>query len=207
MNMKLCVAAIVVCFGLSEAFLWERRTATASGETDPQCFAHGSAGRCEFYSCFENRLSCGSRGYMSKYGGYYCARFAELYNTFDQQAKDWINATSRCMTERLLAYYNQETVQCHDLSHFAWNNWSACYLENGFCEVFWANRQAFWDIYQFRDLFSMGAGKIWREMMQITGQCAAQRGSAEFTQRGGFQGMIDNIRNLGDRIRNTVSKK
>lgn len=52
---------------------------------DSQCVAHGEAGRCDFYKCFEDRLPCGEQGYMIKYGQPYCARFERVYTAFSPQ--------------------------------------------------------------------------------------------------------------------------
>ncbi|XP_025088642.1 uncharacterized protein LOC112560798 [Pomacea canaliculata] len=163
----------LTCTPVSGWFWWTAQThATAKGKpVDSQCVAHGEAGRCDFYKCFEDRLPCGEQGYMIKYGQPYCARFERVYTAFSPQGQDFINGTSQCLTRGLLHLYRTDTVDCHRLSHDAFDLISSCYSANGFCDVVKENAAVFADVFQARHLFMHGALKIWKEIMEIIYQC------------------------------------
>lgn len=146
--------------------------ARANGKpVDEGCEALGQAGACRFYRCFEDRLSCGPKGYMLRYGVPYCQAFERTLPAFTPQAQVFINKTSQCLMKTLLPYYSKDQVDCHRLSHVAFDSVSTCYIANGFCDVVQSNALTFIDVYKPRHLFQTGALKIWREIMEVTYQC------------------------------------
>ncbi|KAK7097548.1 uncharacterized protein [Littorina saxatilis] len=174
------VQTLAMLLGLSSAtalfFDRSNTVANANGQPiDEQCIAHGEAGNCEFYDCFEQRLSCGASGYMKKFGTPYCDRFQRSLSTFTPQGQAFVNGSSQCLTKALLPYYRQDQVDCHRLSHEAFDVVSSCYASNGFCVVLKDNAPVFMDIYQPKHLFQSGALKIWREILEVTYKCDPER--------------------------------
>lgn len=75
------------------------------------------------------------------------------------KGQDFINGTSQCLTRGLLHLYRADTVDCHRLSHDAFDLISSCYSANGFCDVVKENAAMFADVFQARHLFMHGALK------------------------------------------------
>ncbi|XP_041360312.1 uncharacterized protein LOC121376493 [Gigantopelta aegis] len=196
--MKFVLAILACLLGVSKAWLLGRDlpTVQATGDVNPTCESHGQTGMCEFYECFEDRFPCGGRGYMQKYGLFYCHNFASYYDLFTPQGKRWINETSQCLTQKLMTKYTQSSVNCHALSHFAFDSWDECYVEAGICDIYWPNAELFRQIYAVRHLFDTQATKIWRTMFQIAIGC----GNRRLEEEGGVSGVLDQIRDVGSRI-------
>ncbi|KAK7450690.1 hypothetical protein BaRGS_00035364 [Batillaria attramentaria] len=166
---------LMAVIGVSPASGWffgRANTASADDKpVDPDCEAHGEAGRCEFYQCFEERFPCGKDGYMAKFGTPFCARFERVYGAFTPKGQEFVNGTARCLTRGLLQYYKQDKVDCHRLSHDAFDLVSSCYASNGFCDVAEENAAVFTDVFQPKYLFKSGALKIWKEIMELMYHC------------------------------------
>ena len=58
-----------------------------------------------------------------------------------------------------MAFYSRDSVDCHRLSHAAFDAISSCYAANGFCDVLEDNSALFVDVYQPKHLFQRGALK------------------------------------------------
>nr|KAG5685722.1 hypothetical protein BaRGS_001385 [Batillaria attramentaria] len=85
--------------------------------------------------------------------------------------QEFVNGTARCLTRGLLQYYKQDKVDCHRLSHDAFDLVSSCYASNGFCDVAEENAAVFTDVFQPKYLFKSGALKIWKEIMELMYHC------------------------------------
>ncbi|KAK6173052.1 hypothetical protein SNE40_016586 [Patella caerulea] len=162
-------------------FLNTERIVNAEREIEGQCQTHGSEGNCEFYNCFERRFPCRLRGYMLRYGSHYCRRFEDVdsyRHRFTPEGQEFLTASQQCMTRKLSErFYGAEEVNCHDLSHEAFNIMGDCYLDNGFCDIFWANKGAFSKVFEAMDLFDTAAFKIWREIGKLSATCGGQSAS------------------------------
>ncbi|KAL8576348.1 hypothetical protein ACOMHN_048915 [Nucella lapillus] len=146
--------------------------ARANGKpVDDGCVAMAQSGDCQFYRCFEDRLACGAKGYMLRFGLPYCTRFHTALRAFTAAGQVFVSDTGRCLTKALLPYYQQDQVDCHRLSHSAFDAISSCYAANGFCQIVQSNTAALVDVYQPRHLFQTGALKIWREILEVTYHC------------------------------------
>ncbi|XP_076468154.1 uncharacterized protein LOC143298981 isoform X2 [Babylonia areolata] len=157
---------------VSAWFIGAKNMARANGkEVDDRCEAHGQAGDCEFYSCFEQRLSCGASGFMLDVGLPYCQSFQQALPTFTKEGQVFINNSNECLTKRLLPYYRQDQVDCHRLSHAAFKVIGSCYTAHDFCTVWKSNKGAFTFVFEPRHLFQKGALKIWREILGLTYRC------------------------------------
>jgi hypothetical protein len=68
------------------------------------------------------------------------------------QGQRWVNATRTCMTRSLLSLYQRDRQSCRMVWTSSLSSISDCYLEAGFCEIMWDNREALWKVYEFDEL-------------------------------------------------------
>ncbi|ESO88441.1 hypothetical protein LOTGIDRAFT_234508 [Lottia gigantea] len=184
MKIELCVIASILV-GTS-AWLFSRdRVVQADGEVDSTCQGSGAEGSCEFYNCFERRFPCRARGYMLRFGYHYCQRFEDVDNyrhEFNPQAQNFLTASQQCMTKKLSEqFYSENQVNCHDLEHAAFRIMGDCYLEKGFCDIFWDNREAFAKVFDSGDLFDSSSLKIWKQIGKMTLRCGGQSAGGVFS--------------------------
>ncbi|RUS72187.1 hypothetical protein EGW08_020052 [Elysia chlorotica] len=165
---------LVLSLSISDAWLFWRSypSAKADGKAvDPNCVALAKAGSCEFYPCFEDRLRCGRKWYNVRYGEPYCRDFTAFRERFSLLGQKFINASEPCIANELLSWYKRDRINCHDYTHFAFKALSRCYMRSGFCEAIRSDLINFMTIYRPKHLFSLGALKIWREILRIVNFC------------------------------------
>jgi hypothetical protein len=170
---SLCVLVVLDVIAMSDAWFFFRRYPRARTKTppNPRCSALAIRGDCDFYSCFEKRLSCGKSWYNLKYGEQYCRDFKAYKKTFSPKGQKFITDAQKCLGRELLNYYNKYSIDCHDYTHEAFRAMSRCYMNNGFCEVLSKDAINFVSVFQPQHLFQRGALKIWREIVRIAYHC------------------------------------
>ncbi|XP_059161330.1 stanniocalcin-2-like [Physella acuta] len=185
---RLMVAVIGV--SVASAFFFRSGTPVATAddrEVEESCLALADAGSCDFYTCFERRLPCGREWYILKTGHYYCNKMQRHKNSFTPEGQTFIDDAQRCLTQSLKEVYRREYIDCHTLEHQAIESISTCFIENDFCDVLQANADKFFRVYEFSDLFTQGAGKVWRQIVSLATRCGEQ------TLRQVSSGTIDRI--------------
>lgn len=170
---SLCVLVILDLVTLSDAWFFFRKYPKARTKVpaNPRCSALAVRGDCEFYNCFEKRLTCGKKWYNLKYGETYCRDFKAFRDTFSPQGQKFIVEAQKCMGRELLQFYNRYTLDCHDYTHEAFRALTRCYIDNGFCQVLAKDAINFVSVFQPQHLFQRGALKIWREIVRIAYHC------------------------------------
>ncbi|CAG5133686.1 unnamed protein product [Candidula unifasciata] len=166
--------AFAFCLCLSSVsaswFRSDPPVATSDGRAiDQSCLALADQGSCDFYSCFERRLPCGRDWYILKTGLYYCNKIERQKVSFSPEGQQFLSNAQRCLTQSLKDMYQRDYVDCHDLEHDAVANITRCFT--GFCDVFESDSEHFLEIYEIRDLFSRGAGKVWRQIVLLATRC------------------------------------
>ncbi|GFS19013.1 stanniocalcin-like protein [Elysia marginata] len=175
MATKLFIIAILI--NASFAFWFHRPTPVAQAdgrEVDEACLQHAQNGNCEFYTCFDNRLPCGDDYYMKKHGSYYCNKTTNNMHRFTAAGQQFLTDIKVCLMEPLQELYTRDFIDCHDLEHEAVAAIAPCFNEYNFCEVLRTNAEEFFRIYEVTDLFTRGAGKIWRAILRIATDCGSQ---------------------------------
>ena len=138
------------------------------------CLALAEQGSCDFYTCFESRLPCGREGYMLRNGQYYCNKLNRNKSRFSPEGQQFLDDAQRCLTRSLKDMYERDFVDCHDLEHYAVQAIAPCFVDNGFCDIVEKDIEHFFDVYEFRDLFTRGAGKIWKTILNLGTRCGSE---------------------------------
>ena len=128
--------------------------------TDRHCIDLANNGDCEFYNCFENRRNCGPNGYMIGYGGKYCHRFGQHYDSFNALGRTWIDCARKCLTKALIQSYqaNQPAgYGCSNVTSLAFHTHVDCYHDCGFCNIWNSNKLALLSVYQLGDFLAQRA--------------------------------------------------
>ncbi|KAK3767071.1 hypothetical protein RRG08_017946 [Elysia crispata] len=173
MAFKLLILAFFV--NASFAYFFQIPVAQSQGrEVEQSCLAHAQNGNCEFYNCFERRLPCGRNYYMVKHGHYYCNKIVAATPRFTSAGQEFLGNITQCLMEPLQEIYTRDSVNCHDLEHEAVAAIAPCFNQHNFCEVLRSDAEEFFRIYEFHDLFTRGATKLWRAMMTIAANCGNQ---------------------------------
>ena len=134
-------------------------------DEDDDCVRKANQGDCDFYTCFENRRNCGSKGYMLAYGRKYCNKFGEDYDNFTEQGQQWIDCTRQCLTGALRSSYRANTLAgqgCHDVKVLAFHTHVDCYVNCGFCNIWSTNKAALFGVYSVKDFLQ------WQAIAQVT---------------------------------------
>lgn len=137
------------------------------GSLNDDCVSRG----CAAYPCFEETAHCGNEGYLIAFGEKYCRRFIspEIYATFDEPGKKFINCTSKCLIENMGKYMTtHDPINCDDLTNSGYNAQTSCYMDCDFCTVCKTNKAALFHVYDFGDIFSVQALK---QVIAAISQC------------------------------------
>jgi len=199
----LAFSLMVAC---SQAFLLSRGNPVADHEGRPvnqSCLALADEGSCQFYSCFEQRLPCGRDWYILRHGQYYCNKMQTERPNFSEQGQNFLSDAQRCMTQALKPLYQRDYVDCHVLEHQAVASITPCFIDNAFCSTFREEPDNFFQIYEFSDLFTRGAGKVWREITELTVRCGTEylrdfSSEARNEMQDAFNGLRDSFEGLRD---------
>ncbi|CAL1544247.1 unnamed protein product [Lymnaea stagnalis] len=168
------VIVFLMMVSVSWALLFERSSPIASADDRAiaeSCLALADQGSCEFYSCFESRLPCGREWYMLRTGHYYCNKMQRQKPNFSLAGQRFIEDAQRCLTQSLKDEYRLDDIDCHTLEHQAVDSITPCFINNDFCNAFRTDAAQFFRVYEFSDLFTRGAGKIWRQIVNMAAQC------------------------------------
>lgn len=170
---------IVLALMTASSYGWffnrDPETATADGQDiDQECLEKADRGDCDFYTCFSRRLYCGQNQYILRHGLYYCQKMEIHKSSFTEQGQRFLEDVTRCMTTSLKPIYRQSYYNCHNLSHNAVAEMERCFRDHAFCTVFRTNTDNFGDIFEFTDLLTRGAGKIWRMIGRLGVSCTLQ---------------------------------
>ena len=113
-----------------------RCSGPASPPTDipslaPQCFSP-PGDSCQWYrQCLNERYNCtGSRyDYAIGYGKKFCDLFGTGYNQFGSVAREWVDATRKCLQVELVSFLRPwVTATCMDIYDDAFSTHPGCYL-------------------------------------------------------------------------------
>lgn len=136
-------------------------------------------GSCAYYRCLEEKLQCGSDGYLMGFAHKYCER---SMNTLPQrmessQSEQWIFKTSLCLQKRIsdgsLAE-NSSRPSCHKLQKDAYSSHSTCYVSSGFCELKFKEKLAVLNSIK-AEAFSLRA---WGQFFEIIDKCLKSKNTA-----------------------------
>ncbi|ELU00177.1 hypothetical protein CAPTEDRAFT_220807 [Capitella teleta] len=151
--MSRCVLFLLVAvlLPLTEGW-WFIRTNSrqkAEGDIKRDCIAKAKKGTCDFFVCFDQRHPCEHSNYALSFGWKFCTAFDQHYARFDAEAKNWINGTRKCVMEAMLEFYNEEHVNCQDVSEEMKDAHGRCGAENGICSLplLHNNKHVLTDIY------------------------------------------------------------
>ncbi|KAE9552024.1 hypothetical protein FO519_004787 [Halicephalobus sp. NKZ332] len=129
---------------------------------------------CNFYQCYENKMKCGSNGYLIAYGKKYCDRFNSTLSRFDPAGKQWVSCVRQCLINFLKpscnTYPNNAFKDsCDKLKDAAFKSHVKCYTDCGFCNICKTNKLALIATYQFSDFFFSIAWKQVEDTMKHCG--------------------------------------
>ncbi|CAD5207915.1 unnamed protein product [Bursaphelenchus okinawaensis] len=96
---------------------------------------------CATYTCLEDIAQCGPNGYLLALGYPNCLAFNEYYDDFDNKGKDFVTCATYCLPEWLEVYFEEHnnTVDCDQLEKDALASHVKCFLDCGFCGMWWNN--------------------------------------------------------------------
>lgn len=86
---------------------------------------------CDFYSCTENELNCGKRGYPINFGLRFCNQFNTL-KLKNGPLKRWITSTRICLQNRI---NKRSDSSCKLLKKNSIDDHVRCYYDHGFCQL------------------------------------------------------------------------
>lgn len=92
---------------------------------------------CEAYLQRQEELSCPRDGYLLSFGYKYCRRFAQINKEFSSGGQKTLRRIRNCLAAKLMASKN---LTCSNVRARALKHHVACYVENGFCEMCFADK-------------------------------------------------------------------
>ena len=122
---------------------------------DNGCISKAYQRNCEFYTCFENNKNCGLSGYILAYGRKYCYKFINVYSSFTDAGKQWIDCTRTCLTSSLHNSFQAASpagTGCDAIMKVAFLQHADCYYRCGFCNIWSTNMAAFYKVFDLKDL-------------------------------------------------------
>lgn len=108
-----------------------------------------SSTSCEAYSCLEEKVSCGEKGYFLKFGLKNCENFLEKEEEMSPSAQAWMPRVRLCLQAELFQITDQVQADapiwssaktCKKIKKEAFKSHVDCYVETGFCELSWSDR-------------------------------------------------------------------
>jgi hypothetical protein len=115
-------------------------------------------GDCSFYNDLEKIKGCGNNGYLLKYGGYYCQKFGDNEDKFNEEGQTWINGVRKCLMGKLIE--SSSSLSCKGVSDYAFDTHVQCYLNPGYgsksiCDL-WLSKNfiGLWNVYEINTFFS-----------------------------------------------------
>ena len=151
-------------FKLVLIIFFSATTSFASGDlSDSPCVELTDS--CEFYSCIEEELKCGKRGYPIDFGMKYCNQYDRKIKYFSKLGSEWVQKTKTCLINKIIGIENLKS--CDDLKKQAFKHHSPCYLDAGYCELTSDDKTAVLYIIQ-SSLFNSG---VIREGFKLVKQC------------------------------------
>ena len=120
-----------------------------------------SSRSCEFYTCMENQLACGKKGYFRSFGQPYCKKYLENQSTFSSAAQNWLEDVRQCLQERLIE--TSLKYACPQIHKAAIQSHIGCYVDTGFCELRYRDQyQVAWHLKG-----ALRSPLVWQEALQL----------------------------------------
>lgn len=88
---------------------------------------------CDFYSCIEQEMSCGSDGYFIGFGERFCRRFDKIFGKLSPQGREWFMSARQCLTKKTLTL--DKASSCHEIEEQSYNDHRPCYISSGYCDL------------------------------------------------------------------------
>lgn len=88
---------------------------------------------CDFYSCIEQKISCGSDGYFIGFGERFCRRFDKIFGKLSSQGKVWFTTARQCLTNKVITL--DKGSSCHEIEEQAYSDHRPCYISSGYCDL------------------------------------------------------------------------
>jgi hypothetical protein len=170
----------------------------ATGEISEECIKKAADGDCTFYICFDQRHMCERHNYALSYGWRYCDLMNSNFDKFTHDAKEWIINTRVCSMTKMLEFYREEHINCHDVEQEMQERHGECEAEHGVCDhnLITDNREVLMDIYGFNR-------KTLNRFAKMIKECGLDAGSELLawlnTQR---HSIVDFFKSLKDRFEN-----
>ncbi len=91
--------------------------------------------QCGYYSCLEEKVSCGDEGYLIDFVGKYCNRFTSVtYDRLSVFGKVWMDSVRECLIYNLdKDYYDGES--CESIEKRGIEDHIECYVNSGICSL------------------------------------------------------------------------
>ncbi|CAD5212120.1 unnamed protein product [Bursaphelenchus xylophilus] len=129
---------------------------------------------CSTYVCLEDIAHCGSNGYLIGYGYKNCLSFNDHYDDFNQKGKNFTDCATYCLPNWLEEYFeaHNNSVNCRQLQQDALQSHVKCFLDCGFCGMWFSNLITLAKVLDFKDFLSVDAVKTVFEVFYgcLTGQ-------------------------------------
>lgn len=106
-------------------------SAVLAGDNLAECESKSTS--CDFYSCIEQKISCGCDGYFIGFGERFCRRFDKIFGKLSPQGKEWFMTARQCLTNKTLAL--DKTSSCHEIEEQSYNDHKPCYISSGYCDL------------------------------------------------------------------------
>ncbi|CAJ0930057.1 unnamed protein product, partial [Mesorhabditis belari] len=122
----------------------------------------GNCTKCDAYKCFEEKLSCGPKGYFTAFGYPNCRRFNEdvAIARLSPTGKLWANCTTNCLLDAIEGIFmTAPATTCDQMKLLAFDSHVRCYVQCGFCDVCKTDKWALARTYNYCDFFSVAVLK------------------------------------------------
>ncbi|KAF3317891.1 hypothetical protein TWF173_009713 [Orbilia oligospora] len=125
---------------------------------------------CDFYTCLENKSSCGPTGYALGYALPFCNAITAVSSTLSVNGQSWYSTTKVCLQNALATEASCET-SCTDIFLNAFASHVPCYIDSGFCTLSLADLKIFFQIVGVSGVTSNDGLALFGAVLQ---QCVAK---------------------------------
>lgn len=106
-------------------------------------------GQCGYYSCIAQQMNCAQENYLLKFAKPKCQCFVDENSSFSKVGQETLAHLRRCL--QLKIERDQDILTCDTVENIAQIHHIDCYVESGYCQLPWEDRNkilgvVFWDI-------------------------------------------------------------
>lgn len=131
---------------------------------DTGCSSLKDSSNCDIYSCLDDQLGCTSNiNFGNSMPGRFCERTIRDDLLMTEAGRAWARLTNKCLS---LTLATNELSSCLGLNDAAFRAFHDCAVQNGFCNIFFDEREA---------LLSIFIDRSWLPLVRVARECRRDR--------------------------------